>query len=176
MKSNVKSIVKVKGIRLIKTFHDVSCRVDRIVSEENNDGLHFVPANEEENEAQHYHRGAFVAKVQGIGVYLNHHFYGLTREDLGRRHNFTVFVFEKEFCDGRVFTYLNLHKAEGSPTSDLKLNTTNPMLGGNVQIHGTRSFIRFVPRVAHVKNGSGGHNFPFPLTAEMERTPIPVAG
>ena len=66
-------------------------------------------------------------------------------DDTGKKINFNVEVYEKK-VDGRTYTYLDLHKAEGQSVANLKFNLDHPELKGNVKIAGTDAYICIMPR------------------------------
>ena len=83
---------------------------------------------------------------------MNVHYYGVEINDLGKKLNFQVQVWEKT-VNGHVYTYVDFHAYAPSyrrPSSDsdfdFKLNVDKPAEGGDVKIAGTEAFIRFIPR------------------------------
>ncbi|MDD4901809.1 MAG: hypothetical protein PHE24_01610 [Patescibacteria group bacterium] len=137
MESTVKAPAERK---LIATFHNVARRVDKVVVERNETGLHLVAANAQIGIVEHYQRGVVVQ-----GRILNMHFYGLAVGDLGRKLNFRIDVYEKT-VGTKTYTYVDLHKVNAVPEADLKINIEDPKLGGDVAIAGTSAFLRIEPR------------------------------
>jgi hypothetical protein len=138
--------VQVVGRKLVDTFSNVAKKLDATVVLASEIGLHVVPANEELGIESHFQRGMPI-KVRGRSkpVIVNLHYYGCSIDDTGKKINFNVEVYEKS-VNGRTFTYLDLHKAEGQSVANLKFNIDHPELKGNIKIAGTDAYICIVPR------------------------------
>lgn len=91
----------------------------------------------------HWKSGMAINGTKTDTVILNRHFYGIDREDLGKRITAIVKVVEKkEIGSDRVFTMVDIHKENGRAVADLKFAPE----GDGILIAGTRTRINIVKR------------------------------
>lgn len=104
----------------------------------------------------HYKHGMFVGKISVINadgiseekpLFLNQHFYGITREDFGRHICATVEVKEKITENGRGFTLEDITKSGNGDFPEFELKISDSIQGGGlgVAIRGIGKFLHFKP-------------------------------
>lgn len=122
-------IVIIKEAVRIKVPVDVLLVAE--VKRENSGKTVVIPA--------HWHNAFAVGKVV-----VNRNYYGVTKDDVGRRMTVTVQVFEKTVAGGKKYTAIDFFKGNGTrPTFELKIVDIMDTVGISVPINGTDKFISF---------------------------------
>ena len=111
------------------------------------DRLRFEPANAARRTEYHFHNRVYLTNSRNgqEPVKVDLRYYGMMKDDVGRRINFNVLAVEHTALDGHQYLEVIFRKAKGSSENYFKINTKSPELGGDVQIPDANAFICIVP-------------------------------